>query len=73
MPSSRSCFSASLAALRDGLGSESISLRIRVAETLIRALRTFGEPDGPTNPEFIRLAWDTERSALELEKRFGIF
>jgi len=45
-----------LAALREGLRSESISLRIRVAETLIRALRTLGESDGSTNPEFIRLA-----------------
>lgn len=58
--------------LRDGLASESIGIRLRVAETLIRALRTFGEADGPTKPDVIRLEWDTERAAVELEKRFSI-
>ena len=62
-----------LAALRDGLGAESISLRIRVAETLIRSLRTLGDAGSPTNPEVIRLAWDIERSDLETQRRFGLF
>lgn len=62
-----------LSALRDGLGADSISVRIRVAETLIRALRTVGDDGGPTNPEVIRLAWHTERSELELKRRFSIF
>ena len=62
-----------ITALRDGLASESIGIRLRVSETLIRALRTLDEPGGSTNPEIIRLAWDTDKSELEMERRYSIF
>jgi hypothetical protein len=62
-----------LTALRDGLACENINTRLRTATTLLRALRDIGEPTGPTNPEAIRVAWQTAESELDLNRRFAIF
>jgi len=37
------------------------------------ALRDIGEPNGPTNPEAIRVAWQTAESELDVDRRFSIF
>ena len=62
-----------LAALRDGLTADNINTRVRVASTLFRALPDVGKPTGPTNPETIRVAWQTAESELDLDRRFAIF
>ena len=62
-----------LAALRDGLTADNINTRVRVAATLFRALPDVGKPTGPTNPETIRVAWQTAESELDLDRRFAIF
>ena len=62
-----------LAVLRDGLADDNINTRVRVASTLFRTLRDVGEPSGPTNPEAIRVAWQTTESELDLDRRFSIF
>jgi hypothetical protein len=64
----RALLPAALTTLRDGLAAE-----IRTATTLLRALRDIGEPAGPTNPEAIRVAWQTTESELDLHRRFAIF
>ena len=61
-----------LAAMRDGLTSDSVTTRVRTATTLFRALRDIGEPGGPTDPEAIRVAWQAAESELELKRRFTI-
>ena len=62
-----------LAALRDGLADGNICTRARVASTRFRTMRDVGEPTGPTNPEAIRVAWQTAESELDLDRRFSIF
>jgi hypothetical protein len=62
-----------LAALRDGLAADNINTRVRVAATLFRTLRDVGQPTGPTNPEAIRVAWQTAESELDLDRQFSIF
>ena len=62
-----------LTALRDGLADDNINTRVRVAATLFRTLRDVGEPTGPTNPEAIRVAWQTAESDLDLDRSFNIF
>jgi hypothetical protein len=62
-----------LAALRDGLAADNINTRVRVASTLFRTLRDIGEPTGPTNPEAIRVAWQSAESELDLDRLFSIF
>jgi hypothetical protein len=62
-----------IAALRDGLADDNINTRVRVAATLFRALPGVGEPTGPTNPEAIRVAWQTAESELDLDRRFSMF
>jgi len=62
-----------ITALRDGLAADNINTRVRVAATLFRALRDIDEPTGPTNPEAIRVAWQTAESELDLDRRFAIF
>ena len=62
-----------LAVLRDGLAADNINTRVRVAATLFRTLRDVGEPSGPTNPETIRVAWQTAESELDLDRRFSVF
>jgi hypothetical protein len=62
-----------LAALRDGLAADNINTRVRVASTLFRTLRDIDEPSGPTNPEAIRVAWQTAESELDLERQFSVF
>jgi hypothetical protein len=62
-----------LTALRDGLAADNINTRVRVAATLFRTLRDVGEPTGPTDPETIRVAWQTAQSELDLDRRFSIF
>ena len=62
-----------LAALRDGLAADSINTRVRVAATLFRTLRDVGEPAGLTNPEEIRVAWQTAESKLDVDRWFSIF
>jgi len=62
-----------LTALREGLAADNINTRVRVAATLFRALRDIGEPNGPTNPEAIRVAWQTAESELHVDRRFSIF
>lgn len=62
-----------LAALRDGLAADNVNTRVRVASTLFRALRDVGETGGPTDPEAVRVAWQTAESELDLDRRFSIF
>ena len=62
-----------LAALRDGLAADNVNTRVRVAATLFRTLRDIGEPTGPTNPEAIRVAWQTAESELDFGRRFSVF
>ena len=62
-----------LAALRDGLAADNVNTRVRVASTLFRTVRDIDEPSGPTNPETIRVAWQTAQSELDLDRRFNIF
>ena len=62
-----------ISALRDGLTADNINTRVRVAATLFRALRDIDEPTGPSNPETIRVAWQTAESELDLDRRFAIF
>jgi hypothetical protein len=62
-----------LAAVRDGLTADNINTRVRVAASLFRTLRDVGEPTGPTDPETIRVAWQTAESELDLDRRFSIF
>lgn len=60
-----------IAALRDGLADDAVMVRVRVAETIIRAMRTLGDSPGQTNPEGIRTAWRSERADLELQALFA--
>ena len=36
-------------------------------------MRDVGEPTGPTNPEAIRVAWQTAESELDLDRHFSMF
>jgi hypothetical protein len=66
----RALYPEALAALRDGLTADAISVRLRAAETVLKAVR---EPEGDTDPEMIRARWATQRAEAAREKEIARF
>jgi hypothetical protein len=67
----RALLPEALRALQDGLQSPDMRIRVRVAETLIRALSKLGDP-GETHPGVIRAEWRTVGEVIALSQYFGM-